>query len=116
MATKDKAVQEKLGELLEMLSTGIHGKESPWGELEDDGIFGLIQGVAVPISVSTPRGRVRCYLSFPADVVKDGTTLVNVIGLLVKNNVPVDFFSGGQAAPGARNWMGNGASVNGGGR
>lgn len=106
MAKSEKSPQEKLNEVLELLAGGTNGKDSPWGAEEEGGVFDLIQGVAIPINMGTPKGRLRCYLSFPAEVAKDQKTLTDVIGHLVKHGVPVDFYGGNNGGTSGRNWQG----------
>ena len=80
---------------------------------------GLIQGVAVPIKVSTPAGECRCYLSLPAEVGQNPQALINALGMLQSQGYPIDTFqprnSGGWGGNNGGGWNGGGRGGYGGG-
>lgn len=70
-----------------------------------------IAGVSVPISVETPKGKIRCYLSLPAECGANPDALMAALAELDAAGYPLDIWNRDQ---GGGNWNRGGGS-NGGG-
>lgn len=51
-----------------------------------------IQGVAVPIKVSTARGEIRLYLQLPAECTASPETIISTLQALDAQGMPLDFW------------------------
>lgn len=49
-------------------------------------------GVSIPINVETPLGKVRCYLSLPAEAASSAAALQEAIKRIADMGLPVDAF------------------------
>lgn len=52
-----------------------------------------IESVAIPLNVSTPKGKLRVYLHFLGDVASSPDTLMSVIESLDAQGLPLDFWA-----------------------
>lgn len=95
-----------------------------WNAAQATGPAALIQGVAVPIKVSTPAGEMRAYLSLPAEVGQNPQALIAVLQQLANAGYPLDTWQpknsggdwgGGQQGGGWNNGGGGGYRNNYGG-
>jgi hypothetical protein len=66
-----------------------------------------IAGVSIPLSLDTPKGKLRVYLSFPGATAANPEAFMSLVQQLDAIGMPLDFWSSGSG------WSGNG--VKGGG-
>jgi hypothetical protein len=66
-----------------------------------------VAGVSIPLSLDTPKGKLRVYLSFPGTMAANPEALMSLVQQLDSAGMPLDFWSSGSG------WSGN--SVKGGG-
>jgi hypothetical protein len=70
-----------------------------------------IQGIAVPISIDTPVGKVRCYLSFPASAASSPMAIMSLLESLANMGYPLDAWeprnNSGWNRGGNSGWSGN---------
>lgn len=64
------------------------GDDDPENLQENSGIG----GVSIPINVPTPKGKLRCYVTLPADVLTSRKTFLNALLGLMEMKLPLDFY------------------------
>lgn len=75
-----------------------------------------IAGISVPISVETPKGKIRCYLSLPAECGSNPETLLSALAELDAAGYPLDIWSRDSGNSWGGNRGGGGGGWNGGSR
>jgi len=100
MAENNSELLAQLQGLLGQVQTGSTWNSAPKPQTE-------IAGVSIPISLDTPKGKLRVYLSFPGTVATSPEALMSLVQQLDSMGMPLDFWSSGSG------WFGN--SVKGGG-
>lgn len=73
-----------------------------------------IAGVSVPISIETPKGKIRCYLSLPPECGSNPDALLAALAELDAAGYPLDIWQRDQSSGGG-GWNRGGGGYNGGG-
>lgn len=105
-----------LAQQLQQLQGGTAQTQAPaltgWQTAKPDPAALAVQGVAVPVSVQTPIGKVRVYFWLGPEAAASPEALLAAIEQLTLAGIPVDAWdggkSGGQGWGGKSGWNGNG--------
>lgn len=58
-------------------------------------------GLAVPLSIDTPNGKIRVYLQFPQESAQSPQAIMSLLESLANQGYPLDIWRGGAGAWGA---------------
>lgn len=92
---RSQDVNPKLKDALEILSQSLSGTETPpngWTAHNTQPEASLFMGVAIPVNMETPMGKVRCYLSLPPEVAASPQALLNAIKHIADMGLPIDAY------------------------
>jgi hypothetical protein len=92
--SENKELLTQLTALLGQVQAGSTWNNAPKPQTE-------VAGVSIPLSLDTPKGKLRVYLSFPGTAAASPETLLNLIQQLDAMGMPLDFWSSGSG------WSGN---------
>jgi hypothetical protein len=60
-------------------------------------------GLAVPLSIETPNGKIRVYLDYPAEAAASPQSIMSLLESLAAQGFPLDIWRGGAGAWGKGN-------------
>jgi hypothetical protein len=94
---KQEVTQEPLLEMIQKLMAGqpqaglSQSPFSAWSQQPATPEL-KIESVAIPLNVSTPKGKLRVYLNLPGEIAESPDTLFKVIETLDAQGLPLDFW------------------------
>lgn len=109
MTDTTNELQNQLAALLAQVQQQPTPPQTSWNKSQPTHCA-AIAGVAIPISVETPRGKIRCYLSLPAECAASPDALLEVLATLDAQGYPLEIWEGRQAG----GWGGGADRSNGG--
>lgn len=108
MAEQTTDLSEKLSQLLNAVQQQSNPQQAnPWAKAAAPAVA-TIQTVNVPISLETPRGKIRLYLSLPGEVAATPDSLLAALAGLDAAGYPLDIWEGRRGSSGWPNGSSSG--------